>query len=678
MAPSCWPALALAGMAAGIALFPLPDARVLALALVLLAAGGLLLRPPGRLLVLILAACAAFGYLRAEAEFQLLRCDPLASLEGRDLEVRGTVLESPRPRARGSAFRFRLERAEEVPELPPAEVLAESHADLRPQPGERWCLRGRLAGLPRARYPRGFDAGAWLSRQGIHHRLVVREAEFLRPPQGWTPGALAWRFRGWLAGSLEGRLPPEAQALVLGIALGEARGLPPDLQEAFRRSGTSHLLAASGLNVAVVTGMVFWLARRLGLERRYAALPALAAAAFYCLLAGSSPSIVRATAMAGIALVALAAGRTGTPWTSLLAAGLAVLACRPGWLWDPGFQLSMAAVAGLLAFGEPLERLLVALPRALRVSTSASLAATLASAPLLAWHFQQVSALAVLANLAMTPVAEALLPLGLAAAVLAGLCPPLAGVPLWLCSLGAEFLTGLARVLGQVVDPVRVPRPGPAALAAFLLAGLWLRLALAREGPAWWRPVLALAALGLASLALLPEGPSSGDLRARLADLPGGAVLWVSTPQGRELVLLESEAGRQWAEEVLALHGRGEPDAVYVLGQGEPRTESPEPGLRVESLGGALRLSWGRFSLLWASPQALVGRLSPGSVALLPREWAPGKVLPRVQPCLTLWPGGPPRRPWRTSRPAWWSTREQGPLELQTDGLVVRWHRWEG
>ncbi len=463
-----------------------------------------------------------------------------------------------------------------------------------------------------------------------------------------------------------------------GLALGESRALPAELQDAFRRSGTSHLLAASGLNVAIVTGLVFWVARRLGFGRRPAALPALAGAAFYALLAGCSPSVTRAAVMAAVALLALIVGRPSSAWHSLQLAGLAILAVRPLWLLDVGFQLSLAAVAGLAAWAAPLERRLVAWPRPLRLSVAASLAATLATAPVLAWHFQQVSVVAVLANLLMVPVAEAMLPLGLAGALLAGLWEPLARVPFLMCTLGTEFLCAAARVLGEVVQPVRVPRPDGFGLGACLLAFLWLRLELAREFSPRGRALLALLAMALSCQALAPRNSPPGDLALRLADLSGGVMAWVTTPGGRDLLLVESEKDRAQAEEVLALHGRRAADGLYVLSSGREMVDSPEAGVRIEVGRGTWRLSWRQFAFLWAAEQAAVPRLPHAGVALLPRSWSPEEAASRVQPCLTVWAGGPPRAAWRTGAAAWWSTDRHGPLEVRTDGRVVRWQRWRG
>lgn len=665
--PPRWPAAALAGLAAGIAACPLPDVRVLVLALLLPAGAALLARGHVRTLLLLAAIFAAVGYLRTDLEYRLLQVDPLAGQDRRTLHVRGTVLEAPRQRSWGSAFRFRLDDVQELPDVRGATILVELRGDSVAAAGERWAFTGRLKPLPDARYPKGFDMGAWLQRQGVHHRLSAQESERLGPPQGWAPVALAWRVRLWLADGLHGRLTPNAEALTVGIMLGESRGLPPELQESFRRAGVSHLLAASGLNVAIVTGLVFLVARRLGFGRKPAAVPALAAAAGYALLAGGSPSITRAAVMAAVALLALTLGRRSDALHALLLGALAVLVMRPLWLHDVGFQLSLAAVAGLLAFYTPLEDRLAPLAKPLRVSLAATVAASLPLLPLLAWHFQEISAVSVLANLVMAPAAEALLPLGLGTAVLVHLSPLLAALPLALCTALGEYLAGAATLLGGLADPVHVPRPDAPALAACLLALAAARLQLRREGTPRLRAGLALGALLLLTASCVPELPTD-RLTARVVDLPGGAAVWVTTPRNRQLLLLQDQESLTFAEEMLAVHGLARATAVYA--PGEPGTDSPEGGVQVTTTPTHVRLAWGGFSVLQGEPEA------PGTIAVLPRKAKPRAVLPLVQPQLTVWIGGPPRKEWRNAGPEWWSTDEHGPLQVETDGTVVHWRRW--
>ncbi|HXE72838.1 MAG TPA: ComEC/Rec2 family competence protein [Candidatus Nitrosotenuis sp.] len=662
-----WPAPALLGLAAGILLSFQAGSAALALTLLALC-GAALLVPELRAALVLAGLFCLVGYGRAEVHQVLAAQDPLQGLEGQVLRVQGTVTESPRRRGRGLAFLLLLSQPTS------ATVLAEVYGGALPQvaAGERWELRGRLRPLRGARYPGGFDEAAWLGREGVHHRFSVEVARRLGPPQGWTPQALAWTFRQWLIDGVERSLPPDPAGLLVGLTLGDTSGLSRQVTEDFRTLGASHLLAASGLNVALVAGMVAGVGRLAGWSRRRTALLALAAVAFYALLAGGSPSVVRAAAMAALALLALALGRRTDVLHCLLLACLGILILRPQWLYDIGFQLSVAALVGLLALAPGLARKMERLPRWLRLNLAVSAAATLATAPLLAWHFQQAPPLSLLANLLMVPPAELLVPLGLAAACVAAWSPWLATPFMALCRILLQYLLGLSSWLASLSPGGAVARPSEAVMGAAFLGLVLLHLGLEGKGSRSARVGLAAAVAALLGWGLTPPAPS-GLLEVRLADLRAGAAAWVTTPGGKDLLLLESEEAREEGLAMLRAQGLGGADGLLVVGQAAG-SQTLEPEVAVEAGSGWLILRYREFSLLWSTS----GELPPGGarVALVPRRAEPARVLPALEPLLLVWPGGPPRRAWRQAGGAAWVMGERGPLELRSDGHWLRWGPW--
>src|SRR5437773_679183 len=139
------------------------------------------------------------------------------------------------------------------------------------------------------------------------------------------------------------------------ISLGLYGPPPPlaDVQDAFRRAGVFHVLAVSGFNVALLAGAVWTLARAAGSGRRTAATGAIVAVLGFAAVVGPEPSVIRATIMAVLVLAAVLLEREASVTNSLALAALAILAARPGDLLDPGFQLSFAATAGIVAAPMP-------------------------------------------------------------------------------------------------------------------------------------------------------------------------------------------------------------------------------------------------------------------------------------------------------------------------------------
>ena len=149
-------------------------------------------------------------------------------------------------------------------------------------------------------------------------------------------------------------MPSPESALLNGILIGDDNEIPPHIQEAFRRTGTSHIVAISGFNVSIVIALVVPMLSRL-LNKRRAALVAIPAIVVYVLLVGASASVVRAGVMAILALIGQLLWRRGFTLNTLCAAAFIMLLMDPQTLFDAGFQLSFMATLGLVLYSDRLE-----------------------------------------------------------------------------------------------------------------------------------------------------------------------------------------------------------------------------------------------------------------------------------------------------------------------------------
>ncbi len=358
---------------------------------------------------------------------------------------------------------------------------------------------------------------------------------------------------------------PAVAGVLQALSLGGSSAVPSPVRDAFARAGLAHLLAVSGLHLGLVAVLLFAGIRRavLGLPWRpvarrandVAALVAAPAVGFLVAWVGRPPSAARAGLMALVLLGAVAAGRRRDGWTALALAALALAAAAPDLLFRPGFQLSFAAVAGLLAY---LPHLPVPAPgggwarrllRSVAGTAGATLAASLATAPLCALHFGRVALTGTLANLVAVPLAGLLVP-AVAGAATATAWLGAAADPLWAPARWlARALVEVARTGAHLpLASVAVPPPGPLALAACAV----LLVALARPG-ARRGTRLALAA-GLA--VLLVAAPHLGRRRPPPAPL---AAYFLDVGHG-DAILLRSRAG-----DVLVDAG-GDPSGRYDVG----------------------------------------------------------------------------------------------------------------
>ncbi|MDB5096567.1 MAG: ComE-like competence protein [Cyanobacteria bacterium RYN_339] len=377
----------------------------------------------------------------------------------------------------------------------------------RPWVGSRWELAGRLS-LPQGpQNPGEPDQAARLARQGVFARFRAEEARQLGPAPGWAVARAVDHLRMALVRGLGAGLSPDRAALLGSLTLGTgASPVDPELAERFRSIGLSHLLAASGAQVGLLTGLGYAGALRLGLTPPWSAGLTLPLLLIYLALTGAPASMVRATWMGAVVLGALAFERQTVPYAALwVAAGLMLLA-DPGALLDLGFQFSFLATYALCRLadaGKP--------PTGwIRTSLTISFAANLWVTPWQLYVFQQGSLLALPANLVAEPLVLALTPWGLAVAVLGALWAPLAAVVAPITNLALATLEGAVWLLAAIPWGAFTVAAFPCSVVALIYLALWagrkrpwvLSGALTSAAGIWVLPALEPAHLDLAFLSV--------------------------------------------------------------------------------------------------------------------------------------------------------------------------------
>jgi competence protein ComEC len=251
------------------------------------------------------------------------------------------------------------------------------------------------------------------------------------------------------------------------------------VRQDFRVSGLYHLLAVSGQNVVLVAGgvlLLFWL---LGLSRWFGEFGALAAIAAYVLAVGAQPSVIRAGVAGGLASLAWLTGRLRDAWYALFLGAVALLAWNPYLLFDPGFQLSFAAVAAIFTLAPRISRRLEGypLPFVLRVTVAVSTACGLATAPILWIQFGALPLFSVPANALAEPAMPPLLGLAFVTAGLSTVSPSAAAVLAWVNGWLAAYIALCARAIGALPYAQITTWNQLAAVTSCCLAAAY----------AWWR-----------------------------------------------------------------------------------------------------------------------------------------------------------------------------------------------
>jgi competence protein ComEC len=567
---------------------------------------------------------------------------------------------------------------------------------------EGWRVRaeGRLVRPPEAPHPLLAGPAERLARQGAWTRLRVAHLEVLAKPA--TPIA---DLRRHIATQFLQGAGPERGGLLAALVLGSAVvPLPQELREAFRASGLSHALAASGFHLTVLLGAVLVLARPFGRAGRL--LLAGGAIGLFLLLAGPQPSVVRAVLMGSLALAAKEGGLRGRPLGLLGLSAAGMLLLQPHWLQDVGFQLSVAATAGLMVTAGPLEEALkpwlAALPFGparfrpaftthLAPALAVPLAASLWTLPLQLLHFGVVPLWAVPANLVATPLLTPLTLGAMATALLGLVLPPMQGLLLpplgWMAQALLAVAQGAATLpmaqwhsgrpslvlvgvfslglLALLVPRGRLPfLPRPLALALVVLAcGFHLQqlradgLLLVQDGP---RALLLARHQGRGALISSRADPQSCRRGQQLATALGLSRFdW--------LVLLDAEPAADPAcWDALAGVVVAEADGLPPLGAGQRLASPGLAALGLTPASQALELQIGRDRwLLLPNRQALWG-WRDGAPSGAERVWlgfVPSPSERRVlqaQGVQTVWiSGAPPPRSSALAR-SWKSTGLRG------------------
>ena len=364
--------------------------------------------------------------------------------EGRVVQAVGIVNQEP---ALGSPFQIKLETLTFGRETVKTSALVRVRwMGALPRYGDRVALDGDLHRLAPPRNPGGFDGPKIGHRQGIAAQLVVRypnDTRLVAHDCGSPFIARAYALRHWMEATLALDLDdsPELTALIQSMVLGSRGNSLAETQKLFQYTGTLHLFAVSGMNVAMLAGVCIGMLQTLGVRRRAMVCVVIPLLWAYCYATGLGASSLRATVMATVALAGVLIDRRPLSWNTLGAAALLLLAWDPNQLFTAGFQLSFEISAVLMAFAGRIQngmdrftqpdpflprtlwsRGLVLRCQALRTGAGALAVSSMAwigSMPLMIYYFHLWSPSTVPANLFAGLLAWIMMILGFAS-VLAG------------------------------------------------------------------------------------------------------------------------------------------------------------------------------------------------------------------------------------------------------------------
>ncbi len=310
--------------------------------------------------------------------------------------------------------------------------------------GQKVRLRVRLRTPRNFGCPGEFDYTGHLASQGIYATTFIQDASQIIPiieEDRGGPGVLA-SLRDTIARQIEQNVCTEEAGLVQALLIGQRQGVSPHQRTLLSEGGVSHLFAISGLHFGLLGLLLYAISRKLYCQsthlmlwcppRRIVPLLLIAPMGLYLLLTGNALPTRRAFCMASLAALLYSSNRRTPPTQLLTATALLILLCQPQALFRPAFQLSFAGLFGILFWMPVWQKRLSDAPAWLRWPTAillTTLAATLATAPLVLWHFHLFAPAGLPANLVATPlIAWGALPVGLTGILLLPIAPQCADI----------------------------------------------------------------------------------------------------------------------------------------------------------------------------------------------------------------------------------------------------------
>lgn len=427
--------------------------------------------------------------------------------------------------------------------------------------GSRMILFGGLESYPEKRNPGGRNLRQEFTRQdvvGWIKPISIKISQSARQ-------ALPARARQDIAKMLRDSLPTRQADLLTGMILGDRNALPENVKDDFRRSGLYHLLAVSGLHVGYLFGVLTFLVSPIVSNLRLRRIILFLGLWGYVVLTGASPPTVRAAVMLSLVLISFEIRRVPQLWNLWGAAALIILLIQPRQLFQPGFQLSFAAMAGVLVALDVRGRWELRRPvypmksRRIRsfvenyiwMPLLVSFCAVLFTAPILTLHFGGFAPIAIILNVLAIPLAGAVF--GLTWVLL--LFKMIAGVSIAALNAGVEL--GLRGLESLAFAGARLPGSVTGDYGGLFTAGVMLLIGTGILLSAGWKQRVLWLGAGLIIFVLMPFLQSSSHLRIECFDVGQGDATLLRFPgENNLLVDCGSEEVAQY-ELVPSLRRRG-------------------------------------------------------------------------------------------------------------------------
>lgn len=280
--------------------------------------------------------------------------------------------------------------------------------------GQIVLVKGKLEAFDFPRNPGGFNEKLYMQTKRIDYKMfaeILSKGKIVNSFDSYI-----YKLHKKIKNMYETILPLKEASVLEAMLLGDKQSLDTSVKEIYRKSGISHILAISGLHISIISALLWLILDTLKLNKRVSSTIILTVLIVYCIFTGNSVSTTRAVIMIGIVLFGNIIYYQSDIYTSIATAAFVLLIYQPLYLYDVGFQLSFGAVISIIVLSPVLERLYF-IPKPIRLYLISTLAASLGTYPIIAYHFNTISVIGIVVNLLVLPLASILVCFGIISTV---------------------------------------------------------------------------------------------------------------------------------------------------------------------------------------------------------------------------------------------------------------------
>ncbi len=479
---------------------------------------------------------------------------------GKEVRVIGTVLKPPQIVENQVVLRIGVEEVQPYggTQFQPAHgsVAVRLQGEGRWEYGDRVMVRGELESPPEFE---DFSYRDYLAQEGIYSYMRNARAHRISSAGGNCLLRSIYSYKEYALDTLYKLWPDPEASLLAGILLGDESGIPENVNNAFRETGTSHIIVISGFNITIIAGLLMGVFSRIfgggqfGVRR--AAIFVLLGIAAYTVLVGADAAVVRAAIMGGTAVFASLVGRRQDGLNTLAIVAAVMAAFNPQVLWSISFQLSFAATLGLVLYAEPLTDVFEELAsRYVPVETAQkwsrpvgeyflfTLAAQVLVLPIIIYNFQRVSFSSLVANPLILPAQPPVMILGGLALLAGTIYYPLGQVLAW---IAWPFVVYTIRVVEWLAafpgGAISLGEVSAILVITFyvLIFGLTFAGSRSRRVAGLIKPGVVLVGLIVVTVLVWRVALTAPDgrLHLTLLDVGTGDAILVQSPSGRSILV---------------------------------------------------------------------------------------------------------------------------------------------